>query len=172
MFSSVTTMSAFLIAIVIWHAVGPVIKIVTAFTVAHSITLSLAALPLWSFPALLWSRRLASIVYVAIENFFSCNVDGRWRDTFAFGLVFSFFRPARVPAYRGARLSGAGCVQYRGRGGPLAIVRLVIPVLIGVDWLIAWMRGAVPHGGACLRHLRIIACLGCYWFLERTVLGA
>src|SRR3981081_4758301 len=43
---------AFLIAIVLWaRRLWPVIKIVTAFTVAHSITLSLAALQVVIIPS-------------------------------------------------------------------------------------------------------------------------
>ena len=58
--------------------------------------------------------------------------------------------------------------------GQVAIVSLVIPLLIGADWLIARMRGAPQDRTAALVYAisGIIACLGCYWFLERTVLGA
>jgi hypothetical protein len=58
--------------------------------------------------------------------------------------------------------------------GQVAIVSLVIPLLIGVDWLIARTRGAPKDRAAALVYAisAIIACLGCYWFLERTVLGA
>ena len=83
---------AFLVAIVLWaRRLWPVIKIVTAFTVAHSITLSLAALQIVVIPSAIVEPAIAaSIVYVAIENFFSRNVDKRWRDTFAFGLIHGF----------------------------------------------------------------------------------
>jgi ribose/xylose/arabinose/galactoside ABC-type transport system permease subunit len=56
----------------------------------------------------------------------------------------------------------------------VAIVSLVIPLLIGVDWLVARMRGAPQDRTAVLVYAisGIIACLGCYWFLERTVFGA
>src|SRR5258706_5472295 len=32
----------------------------------------------------------ATIIFVAVENFFSRNVDGRWRVTFVFGLIHGF----------------------------------------------------------------------------------
>ena len=80
---------AFLAAIVLWaQRLWPVIKIVTAFTIAHSITLSLAALQIVVFPSAIVEPAIAAtIIFVAVENFFSRNVDGRWRVTFAFGLI-------------------------------------------------------------------------------------
>src|SRR5258708_27457845 len=83
---------AFLIAVVLWaRRLVPVIKIVTAFTIAHSITLSLAALDIVVIPSTIVEPAIAaSIVYVAMENFFTSNIDDRWRVTFAFGLIHGF----------------------------------------------------------------------------------
>ena len=69
---------AFLAAIVLWaQRLWPVIKIVTAFTIAHSITLSLAALQIVVFPSAIVEPAIAAtIIFVAVENFFSRNVDG------------------------------------------------------------------------------------------------
>ena len=77
---------AFLAAIVLWaQRLWPVIKIVTAFTIAHSITLSLAALQVVVVPSAIVEAAIpATIIFVAVENFFSRNVDGRWRVTFVF----------------------------------------------------------------------------------------
>src|SRR5258705_2747447 len=83
---------AFLAAIVLWaQRLWPVIKIVTAFTIAHSITLSLAALQIVVFPSAIVEPAIAAtIIFVAVENFFSRNVDGRWRGAFVFGLIHGF----------------------------------------------------------------------------------
>src|SRR5262249_57028099 len=83
---------AFLAAIVLWaDHLWPVIKIVTAFTIAHSITLSLAALQVVVIPSAIVEPAIAAtIMFVAAENFFSRNVDGRWRGTFVFGLIHGF----------------------------------------------------------------------------------
>jgi hydrogenase/urease accessory protein HupE len=52
---------AFLIAIVLWaRRLWPVIKIVTAFTVAHSITLSLAALQIVVIPSAIVEPAIAA----------------------------------------------------------------------------------------------------------------
>ncbi len=67
------------------------VKIVTAFTVAHSITLILAALEVVVLPGRLVEAGIAlSIVYVAVENFWLHRTDYRWVLSFAFGLVHGF----------------------------------------------------------------------------------
>jgi hydrogenase/urease accessory protein HupE len=170
---------AFLIAIVLWaRRLWPVIKIVTAFTFAHSITLSLAALQIVVIPSSIVEPAIAaSIVYVAIENFFSRNVDGRWRDTFAFGLVHGFGFASALQEFglpRGAVVPALAAFNIGVEVGQVAIVSLVIPLLIGIDWLTARTCGAAQDRTATLVYAisGIIACLGCYWFLERTVFGA
>ena len=71
------------------------IPIVTAFTVAHSITLiasayNLAPDALW-FPPLIETLIAMSIVYMALENIVGgSNVQRRWMITFGFGLVHGF----------------------------------------------------------------------------------
>ena len=169
---------AFLVAIVLWaRRLWPVIKIVTAFTVAHSITLSLAVLQIVVIPSAIVEPAIAaSIVYVAIENFFSRNVDGRWRDTFAFGLIHGFGFASALQEFglpRGAVVPALGAFNLGVEVGQVAIVSLVIPLLIGLDWLIAATRDAAPKRTAPLVYALsgIIAILGCYWILERTVMA-
>src|SRR5206468_7752431 len=70
------------------------VVVVTAFTVAHSITLfasayNLAPDALW-FPPLIETLIATSIVYMALENIVGANVKRRWVITFAFGLVHGF----------------------------------------------------------------------------------
>jgi hypothetical protein len=72
----------------------PLIAIVTAFTVAHSITLiasasGLAPDALW-FPPLIEMLIALSIVYMAFENIVGAKVERRWIIAFAFGLVHGF----------------------------------------------------------------------------------
>ena len=169
---------AFLIAIVLWaRRLWPVLKIVTAFTVAHSITLSLAALQIVVIPSSIVEPAIAaSIVYVAIENFFSSDVDGRWRDTFAFGLIHGFGFASALQEFglpRGAVLPALAAFNVGVEVGQVAIVSIVIPLLIGVDWLIATIRDAPQKRTAALVYAvsGIVAFLGCYWVLERTVMG-
>ena len=65
------------------------LKIVTAFTVAHSITLGLAALNIIVLPSRVVEGAIAlSIAYVAAENLFSKRpASHRWVVSFVFGLV-------------------------------------------------------------------------------------
>ncbi len=66
------------------------LKIVTAFTVAHSVTLSLAALDIVTLPPRLVESGIAlSIAYVAAENLWrgAHATRSRWLVTFSFGLI-------------------------------------------------------------------------------------
>ena len=83
---------AFLVALLLTGAsLTAVVKIVTAFTAAHSLTLSLAALDAVTLPPALVEAGIAlSIVYVAAENLFTARREGRWIVSFVFGLVHGF----------------------------------------------------------------------------------
>jgi hypothetical protein len=72
----------------------PLIVIVTAFTVAHSITLFASALgfapdALW-FPPLIETLIAATIVFMALENIVGINPARRWIYAFGFGLIHGF----------------------------------------------------------------------------------
>lgn len=169
---------AFLIAIVLWaRTLWPVIKIVTAFTLAHSITLSLAALQIVVIPSSIVEPAIAaSIVYVAVENFFSRNVDRRWRDTFVFGLIHGFGFASALQEFglpRGAVVPALAAFNLGVEVGQVAIVSIVIPVLAGLDRVLAADRGVAPARTAALVYTLsgIIAVLGFYWVLDRTVLA-
>ncbi len=85
----------FLLCLVIpMRSLAGLIPVVTAFTVAHSITLIAAALgltpdALW-FPPLIEALIALSIVYMAIENVVGAKPERRWRLAFGFGLVHGF----------------------------------------------------------------------------------
>jgi hypothetical protein len=73
-----------------WTLVG----VVTAFTVAHSVTLISAAYGMvprgaW-FPPLVEALIAASIIYMAIENVLRPNLGRRWLVTALFGLIHGF----------------------------------------------------------------------------------
>ena len=168
---------AFLVAIVLWaRRLWPVIKIVTAFTVAHSVTLSLAALQIVIVPSAVVEPAIAaSIVYVAMENFFSRNIDRRWRDTFVFGLIHGFGFASALQEFGlppGAVVPALFAFNAGVELGQLAIVSLVIPLLIGLNWLIVTARDAPPKRTETLVYTLsgIIAVLGCYWIFERTLM--
>jgi hydrogenase/urease accessory protein HupE len=69
-------------------SLGSIIKIVTAFTISHSVTLSLAVLNIVSLPSQLVECAIAlTIVYVAAENLWKKSFNHRWGLTFGFGLI-------------------------------------------------------------------------------------
>jgi hydrogenase/urease accessory protein HupE len=68
-----------------------IVKVVTAFTLAHSITLSLAAFDVIRLPGRLTESVIAaSIIVAALNNVFPRITEGRWRIAFAFGLLHGF----------------------------------------------------------------------------------
>ena len=82
----------FLLAIlIVGGRSSSLLKIVTSFTVAHSLTLSIAALG-WLEVAPRWTESAIafSVAYVGIENLFLRSVDHRWKLTFFFGLAHGF----------------------------------------------------------------------------------
>ena len=85
----------FLLCLLIpFRRVGPLIPIVTAFTVAHSITLIASAYnyapdALW-FPPLIETLIATSVFYMALENIAIARPRRRWIITFLFGLVHGF----------------------------------------------------------------------------------
>jgi hydrogenase/urease accessory protein HupE len=173
---------AFLAAVVLWaRRLWPVVKVVTAFTVAHSITLSLAALDIVRIPSSIIEPAIAaSIVYVAAENFLSRDIDKRWRDTFGFGLIHGFGFASALQEFglpRSALIPALASFNLGVEIGQIAIVSLVVPALLGMDRLLANSNGraALPttrSAPAVYAISAVIIGFGSYWFLARTVLSA
>jgi hypothetical protein len=115
----------------------------------------------------------ASIVYVALENFFTRNIDSRWRVTFAFGLVHGFgfagaLREIGLPT--NAVITALAAFNIGVEIGQVAIVAIVVPALIALDRLMAVDR-AKPARTATLVYAlsALITVLGSYWFLTRVL---
>jgi hydrogenase/urease accessory protein HupE len=149
------------------EAIVYVVKIVTAFTIAHSLTLILAGLEVVTLPSrFVESAIAASIVYVAVENLTVVEPRHRWPLAFAFGLVHglgfaSMLRPLLPPSeiVLPLLLFNVG-VEL----GQLAIVVAVVPLL----GLIArdptrYRRLVVTLGSAA------IAAFGLLWLAERVL---
>jgi hydrogenase/urease accessory protein HupE len=166
---------AFLVAVVLWaRRLAPVIKIVTAFTIAHSITLSLATLDIIVIPGSIVEPAIAaSIVYVALENFFTRNIDTRWRVTFVFGLVHGFgfagaLREIGLPTNAVAPALAAFNIGVEI--GQVAIVSIVVPALIAMDRLMAVDKTKPARAAPLVYALStLITVLGSYWFLTRML---
>jgi hydrogenase/urease accessory protein HupE len=165
---------AFLVAVVLWaRRLVPVIKVVTAFTIAHSITLSLATLNVVVIPSAIVEPAIAaSIVYVALENFFTRNIDDRWRVTFVFGLVHGFgfagaLREIGLPT--NAVVTALAAFNIGVEVGQVAIVSIVVPTLIVLDRLMAVDRDKPVRAAALVYTMSaVITVLGSYWFFTRV----
>ncbi len=83
---------AFLVGLLLLGGrVRSLVGIVTAFTIAHSITLCLATLRIVTLsPSVVEPAIALSIAYVGIENLFVRDASKRWRITFPFGLLHGF----------------------------------------------------------------------------------
>lgn len=147
------------------------VLIVTAFTIGHSVTLSLAALGLFVVPARFVEPAIAlSIVVVGVDNL----LRGEGRDiraalAFVFGLVHGFgfayvLRDLGLPeAHRAAALLAFNLgVQL----GQIAIVLLAGTLLA----LLRRRSPAAAHSVASAGSLAVIAAGG-YWFVDRVFLS-
>ncbi|HZX82239.1 MAG TPA: HupE/UreJ family protein [Reyranella sp.] len=141
------------------------VKIVTAFTVAHSITLSLAVLGLVKVPPLIVEPLIAaSIVWVAVENLVApAGAGRRWLVAGAFGLIHglgfaSMLVELGVPqdAVMGALVGFNLGVEL----GQLAFVAVVMPPLI-------WASRRLPRLPQILSV--IVALAGAVWLIERLL---
>ena len=142
------------------------VKIVTAFTVAHSMTLILAALQVVLLPTRLVESVIAlSIVYIAIENFWVKDTDQRWLITFVFGLMHGFGF-ANVLTEMGLPTKGlvASLLSFNVgvEIGQLTIVAVAFPVILWVTKT-RWQRQVV-YGLSSL-----ILIFGLVWFFERAL---
>ncbi len=143
--------------------------VVTAFTIAHSITLGLAALGVWApRPSIIEPAIALSIAYVGVENFFVKNAEKRWRITFPFGLVhgFGFAGALREVALPKADVPAALFLFNAGvELGQLAVLALVLPALALLRRRPWFEKYGVRVASAA------IVVAGTVWFVTRVVSG-
>ncbi|WP_216624513.1 HupE/UreJ family protein [Paenibacillus foliorum] len=142
-----------------------IVKIITAFTVAHSITLLLASLGYVSLnPVWIESAIALSICYVAVENIISGKYAMRWVLTFVFGLVHGLgFAGAleEIGLPKSYFVSSLLTFNLGVEIGQLAVVFAVLPLLL---WLQRgrWRRTIVIVGSV------LIFIRAFWWLLERV----
>lgn len=145
------------------------IGVITAFTVAHSITLGIAVLGLWSPPGAVVEPLIAlSVAYVAIENWFVKDAGKRWPLTFAFGLVHGFGFAGALGELRVPPAEVPGLLLAFNLGvelGQLAVLAVVLPVL-------ALLRKRAGFATTGVRAVSVVlAAFGLYWFVSRVLEG-
>jgi hypothetical protein len=158
---------AFLLALLLGGGrLVQLLKTVTAFTVAHSITLILAMFGYFAAPSV-WVESLIafSIVYAALENWRKNGPSRRWTTAFFFGLIHGLgfagaLAETALPedAFLPAILSFNLGVEL----GQLVIVAAVWPVLLWISrqaWNVRFVRMASAA----------VAGLGMIWLVERLL---
>jgi len=146
------------------------IPVVTAFTVAHSITLiasayNLAPDALW-FPPLIETGIAMSIVYMALENIVGgATVQRRWMITFGFGLVHGFgfsFALRQTMQFAGSHLLASLLSFNIGvELGQLFVLALMIPALeLLFRYVVAERMGTIILSA-------IVAHTAWHWMIER-----
>jgi hypothetical protein len=158
--------SLLLPAVLARQVLSDVLKVVTAFTIAHSITLSLAALGIVALPSRWVEAAIAASVALAALNNLVPIVQGkRWIAAFVFGLLHGFGF-ASVLGDLGLP-QDALAVSLLGFNigvelGQLAIIAVFLPVA----WLVrsSWFYRRLVLGGGSAA----ILLLSLAWFTERA----
>ena len=160
----------FLFALVVaCRSVRPMLIIITAFTLAHSITLALAAMDLVKLPSVWVESFIAlSIVFVGVENLF-LKVEPKRRAvlTFAFGLVHGLgFASALKDLGLGANgqsiLGPLITFNLGVETGQLTLVALVLPILLKLRRRPDFEKYAVPVMSG------IVIVMGGIWLIQRV----
>jgi len=137
---------------------------VTAFTLAHSVTLSAATLDLINLPGPLVETAIsATIIYVAVENLLKAQLVKRPIITGAFGLIHGFgfasiLRDVGIPP--GQTITSLFAFNLGVEIGQLVFV-FVLYLLLGKFVKSPKLRMAVSAAAVCV---------ALFWFMQRVVL--
>ncbi|HEX8602117.1 MAG TPA: HupE/UreJ family protein [Pseudoduganella sp.] len=147
-------------------AATDVLKTVTAFTLAHSLTLALAALGMVAPPSR-WveSAIAASVAIAALNNVWPVMPGPRWAAAFLFGLVHGFGFAgvlADLGLPRGALAASLCGFNLGVELGQLAIVAVVLPLAFALRSTRAYRRVLLPAGSLA------IALVAFVWLGERA----
>jgi hypothetical protein len=161
--------------------IGPnwtLVKTITGFTVAHSLTLALAALGYLTFPTAAIEALVAlSILFVAVELTPARRTAGGlaqtrpWLIAFAFGLLHGMafagvLADIGLPA--GAAPQALLLFNLGVEIGQLLFIGAVLAALAAARWLMRARRWPTPRWAA-LAPAYLIGTLSAYWLIERTL---
>ncbi|MBV8031330.1 MAG: HupE/UreJ family protein [Betaproteobacteria bacterium] len=143
-----------------------VFRVATSFTVAHSITLSLAALSIIQLPSRLVESTIAlSVVLAALNNIWPLVHERRWAVAFGFGLIHGFgFASvlADLGLPRNALLLALVGFNVGVELGQLAIICVFLPPAYALRRTWAYRRLVFVGGSA------VIALVAGIWLVERA----
>ena len=160
----------FLLCLVIpFRKLKPLVMIITAFTVAHSVTLIASAFGmapdgLW-FPPLVETLIAISILYMAFENIVGANLQRRWAVTFAFGLIhgfgFSFLLRERLQFAGDHLVMSLLAFNVGVELGQLLVLVITLPVLyVLFRYVVAERMGTILMSA-------LVAHTAWHWALDR-----
>jgi len=162
---------AFLLAVLLTgSSLASNARIITSFTIAHSLTLALATFGIVTLPTTIVEPLIAaSIVFVGLENLLHRQLARRWLVTFGFGLIhgLGFAQILRELGIATMGIQGAIPLLSFNLGVELAqlsIAAVTLPLIWRLQRRPAFMLIHVP----ALSFLLTLA--GIYWFLARTVI--
>ena len=143
------------------------LKIITAFTLAHSLTLAAAALNIITLPSVLVEAVIAlSIAYVAFENLYPrYAISRRWTISFVFGLMhgFGFSSVLREIGLPQDNLIWSLLNFNLGvEAGQLVAVALVLPALF-------WLRKTIWEAKVVRVVSAVVMVVGIALFIERIL---
>ena len=144
-----------------------VVLIVTAFTLAHSITLALATAGLITLPSrLVESTIAASVLFAALSNLYPTLIRRRWPMAFLFGLIHGFgfagvLSDLGLP--KGSLAVSLVSFNLGVEAGQLAIVAIFLPLAYGLRNSWTYQRLVLVSGSLG------IAALACAWLIERAL---
>jgi len=143
-----------------------VLKVVTAFTVAHSITLSLAALQVISLPSRLVESAIAlSVMVAALNNLRGTIEKRRWLMAFVFGLIHGFgFASvlADLGLPQNALVLALVGFNVGVELGQMAIVVAFVPIAFWLRRTLFYRHGVLTFGSI------LVALIAGYWFVQRA----
>ncbi|MEI8088645.1 MAG: HupE/UreJ family protein [Opitutaceae bacterium] len=149
------------------------VRVISCFTLGHSLTLALATLDWINLPSLITEPLIAaSIVFVGVENLVRRGAEprARWLLTFGFGLVHGFGF-ASVLRELGVGVNGSGLAlplfgfNLGVELGQIAIAAVVLPLLWQLRKREWFLNRGVPAISA------LVALAGLYWLIARTLLA-
>ena len=160
--------------LVITRSFWPAIKIITFFTIAHSITLALAGMNIVDIPSSIVEPLIAAtIVYVGLENIIRKNnvtTNQRCVLTFFFGLIHGFgfagvLREMGISSIESGILVPLFSFNLGVELGQISVAAVVLPII----W---WLHGQGKISKYLVPVGSVLTCLaGGYWLLERTILS-
>jgi hypothetical protein len=158
--------------LVVTRSFRSALVVITAFTIAHSITLAVATFNFVQLPARYTEPLIAAtIVYVGVENLVRRgDPHGRWMLTFAFGLIHGFgFASVLRDMGVGARAGGVAMPLFSFNLGvelgQIAVAAIVLPIIWQLRKREFFVQRGVPACSA------IVAVAGTFWFVQRVWLN-